>query len=47
VGKRITRADEIHPAVLRKANRLSWPEKNKKREIGQHVELAGKKMMNE
>jgi hypothetical protein len=44
VGKRITSADEIHPAVLRKANTLSWPVKKiKKREIGQHIELAGKK----
>ena len=31
----------IHLAVLRKANTLSWPVK--KRKIGQHVELAGKK----
>ena len=30
----------------RKANTLSWLVKKKKRkEIGQHVELAGKKMM--
>jgi hypothetical protein len=41
VGERVTRADEIHLAVLRKANTLSWPVKKGK--IGQHVELASKK----
>ena len=38
----MTKADEIHLAVPRKANTLSWPVK-KKKEIGQHIELAGKK----
>src|SRR6185503_1896363 len=42
VGKRVTRADQIHLAIPRKANTLSWPVK-KKKEKGQHVELARKK----
>ena len=27
VGKRVTKADETHLAILRKANTLSWPAK--------------------
>ena len=38
----MTEADEIHLAVPRKANTLSWPVK-KMKEKGQHVELASKK----
>jgi hypothetical protein len=41
VGKRVTRADQIHLAAMW-ANTLSWPVK-KKKEKGQHVELASKK----
>ena len=45
MGERVTRADEIHLAVLRKANTLSWPVKKIKKIFmkGQHVELASKK----
>ena len=39
----MSKADEIHLAVPRKANTLSWPVKKREKEIGQHVELAGKK----
>jgi hypothetical protein len=39
----VTRADETHLAVQRKANTMSWPVK-KIIMKGQHVELAGKKM---
>jgi hypothetical protein len=28
----------------RQANTLSWPVKKRKKEIGQHIELAGKKI---
>jgi len=49
----VTRADDIHLAILRKANTLSWPikkrekgqhvKKEREREKDQHVELASKK----
>ena len=38
MGKQITRADDIHLVVQRKANTLSWPVKKMMK--GQHVELA-------
>ena len=42
MGRRL-RADDIHLAVSRQANTLSWPVKKKRVMKGQHVELASKK----
>src|SRR6185436_15677973 len=40
VGRRVIRADDIHLAISRQANTLSWPRKKKRVMTGQHFELA-------